>query len=71
MDDLIVKYLTDKLDADDVRTFVRRLGCDPVYRGEFEKTVIALAFADLSLGCDNSLDPSDTQPHEPVADETK
>lgn len=72
MDDLIVKYLTDKLDADESMAFAARLEGDADYRDELKLTVAALAVADLCLDAGTGDDGlSDTQCHEPVADETK
>lgn len=70
MDDLIVKYLTDKLDADESKALAARLESDADYRDEFKLTVAALAVADLCLDAGPGDGQAGTQCHEPVADET-
>ncbi len=67
MNDLIVKYLTDKLHADERMDIAARLESDADFRDEFKLTLAALAVADLCLDAGRG----DMQCHEPVADETK
>lgn len=62
MDELIIKYLTDRLDAEENKTFAARLESDPAYRREFELTAVALSVADMSLdGASVALDWDDSQ----------
>jgi len=64
MDELIVKYLTDKLDTDDTQSFVARLENDADYRNEIKLTAVALAIADFSLDFPETADIPDIAEHD-------
>ena len=55
MDELIEKYLTDKLNAEEKVYFLGLLAADPKFMSEFQKTLAALSIADFSIDADEDV----------------
>ena len=55
MDELIEKYLTDKLNAEEKVYFLGLLAADPKFKKEFQLTLAALSIAEFSLDADEDV----------------